>query len=177
MSIRICAIAAGVAGATLWSGIAAAEDLPTRKPGLWESSMKAGKDGDPAMTAKQCVDATTDKAMLMGTAKGLCDFKWQRAARDRIETEATCRMGPVIVTGKGVITGDFNSSLRIETTATTTASADAMPAGAPRIAIPTQTQTTVMEARWLGPCEPGQKPGDVIMPDGKVIPTAPNPPG
>jgi hypothetical protein len=34
-----------------------------------------------------------------------------------------------------------------------------------------------MEARWLGPCEPGQKPGDVIMPGGKVIPTAPNPPG
>ena len=28
----------------------------------------------------------------------------------------------------------------------------------------------VVEARRLGDCEAGQKPGDIIMPDGKVIP-------
>jgi hypothetical protein len=27
-----------------------------------------------------------------------------------------------------------------------------------------------MEARWIGPCEPGQQRGDMIMPDGKVMP-------
>jgi hypothetical protein len=27
----------------------------------------------------------------------------------------------------------------------------------------------VIEAKWLGPCEAGQKPGDLIMPDGKVM--------
>jgi hypothetical protein len=26
-----------------------------------------------------------------------------------------------------------------------------------------------MEARWVGPCKPGMKPGDMIMPNGQVI--------
>jgi len=25
--------------------------------------------------------------------------------------------------------------------------------------------TTVMDAKWLGPCKPGQAPGDIIVPE------------
>lgn len=25
--------------------------------------------------------------------------------------------------------------------------------------------TTVMDAKWLGPCKPGQTPGDIIVPE------------
>ena len=31
--------------------------------------------------------------------------------------------------------------------------------------VPRETAMTV-EAKWLGPCKPGQKPGDIVMPGG-----------
>ena len=39
---------------------AAAEDLPTRKAGLWEITTGMG---DRSVKMKQCVDAATDQAM------------------------------------------------------------------------------------------------------------------
>ena len=170
MSFRPFAFMAGLAVLALSPALAqAAEDLPSRKPGLWESSMKSSDSKMPGTVIKQCVDAETDKNALMGVSNGMCDLKWQRLSADRIETETNCKMGPVAATGKGVITGDFNSSIRVETTTTTIASGEAMPAGAPKLNIPSVTQTVVIEAKWLGPCEAGQKPGDLIMPDGKVM--------
>jgi hypothetical protein len=130
--------------------------------------MKSGDGKMPSTVVKQCVDAATDKAAMMGVANGMCDMKWKRVG-DRIETETNCKMGPIAASGKGVITGDFNSNIRVETTTTTTASGEGMPAGAPKPNIPPTTQTMVIEAKWLGPCEAGQKPGDIIMPDGKVM--------
>jgi hypothetical protein len=167
MSFNRFALVAGMAVAALFPALVQAEDLPARKPGLWESSMKS-PDGKPPMVVKQCIDAATDKS-LMGMTSGMCDLKWKRVGGDRIETETTCKMGPISASGKGVITGDFNSSVRVETTTTTTASGEGMPAGAPKLNIPPTTQTMVVEAKWLGPCEAGQKPGDMIMPDGKVM--------
>jgi hypothetical protein len=152
-----------------FSGWAAAEELPTRKPGLWESSMTSFDGRTQPMHFKQCVDATTDRNVLTGVAGGACDLKWHRVSEFRIETETACRMGQVMARGRGVVTGDFNSSLRIETTTTTTVSMEGMPPGMPRMNFPEQTQTMVIEARWIGPCEPGQKPGDMIMPDGRIM--------
>jgi hypothetical protein len=34
---------------------------------------------------------------------------------------------------------------------------------------PAKESKTKIEARYVGPCEAGQRPGDVIMPDGKVM--------
>jgi hypothetical protein len=146
-----------------------AEDMPSRKPGLWESSMKSTDARFPGTVMKQCVDAETDKAALMGVTSGMCDLKWKRITSDRIETETTCKMGPVAASGKAVIVGDFNSNIHVESTTTTIASGEGMPAGAPKLDIPPVTQTLVIDAKWLGPCEAGQKPGDIIMPDGKVM--------
>ncbi len=168
MSFKRFAVAAGMAAAALFPAVLQAEDLPARKPGLWESSMTSA-DGKPPMVLKQCIDAATDKS-LMGMTGGLCGMKWKRTGGDRIETETTCKMGPITAAGKGIIIGDFNSSVRVETTTTTTASGEGMPAGAPKLNIPPTTQNMVVEAKWLGPCEAGQKPGDIIMPDGKVMP-------
>jgi hypothetical protein len=76
---------------------------------------------------------------------------------------------PGLATGKGVVVGDFNSQLRIETTSTV--SMDDLPgAAAEALNLTREPQTMVIEARWIGPCEPGQQAGDMIMPDGKVMP-------
>jgi hypothetical protein len=166
MAFRQFALAAGVV--TLFSWVAlAAEELPTPRAGLWESRMISASAAVPATTVKQCMDGKIDLEGMLKAAGGMCDLTWKRVAADRIETETSCKFGPVSTKGKGVVIGDFNSRLRIETTATT--SMDGMPAGMPKLGLPTEPQTMVIEARWVGPCEPGQKPGDFIMPDGKVM--------
>jgi hypothetical protein len=101
------------------------------------------------------------------TTGGGCEVKWKRVASDRYETETNCKMGPVSAKGNGTISGDFSSKLKIETTIAV--STEAAPAGTPQAVLSKAPRTMAMEMRWIGPCEPGQKPGDSIMPDGKIL--------
>lgn len=154
-------IAAAVPGAAL-----AEEELPKPKAGLWESSIVSGTLPMMPGTYKQCMDGAIDMQSMMRATGGMCDLQWKRVADDRIETETSCKMGPISAKGNGVIVGDFNASLRIETT--TAVSMENMPA-ATKAALPYEKTSMVIETRWVGPCEPGQNPGDFIMPDGKVM--------
>ena len=185
MSVKSFAVTAMVAAASLSPAMAGAEDLPTRKAGLWESIITVGDGKTQPTTVKQCVDAETDKAALLGATTELCDMTWKRVGDDRIETETKCALGPIqasgkagapaglnatfSASGKGVIIGDFNANIRMETTTTTTAWGDGEAEGAPKQNILTLTQTLLIETKWLGPCEAGQKPGDIITADGKVM--------
>ena len=54
------------------------------------------------------------------------------------------------------IVGDFNSGY----TVTSVTHSDKGPTGKPLDA------TTRIEAKWVGDCKPGQKPGDILMPGG-----------
>jgi hypothetical protein len=148
-------------------GAASAEEaLPKPKAGLWESSIVSGNVPMMPGSYKQCMDGNIDMQSMMRATGGMCDLQWKRVAEDRIETETSCKMGPISAKGNGVITGDFNAKLRIETT--TAVSMENMPAGA-RAALPNEKTNMVIETHWVGPCEPGQNPGDFIMPDGKVM--------
>lgn len=143
---------------------ASAETLPTRKPGLWESKTTSA-DGNA--TAKQCIDEKTDQlAQSAVGGLGTCSKNTLTKTSTGYTTESDCKIGPISATGKGTISGDFNSRIRIETTSVLT--------GIPNAKEPV-TKSMVIEATWLGPCEKGQSPGDIIMPDGKVVrmPTAP----
>lgn len=143
---------------------AAADTLPPRKPGLWES--KTDAEG-AAMTVKQCIDAKTDELAKSavsgpGGAGSTCSKSTTTRTAAGYETETACKIGAISTEGRGLITGDFDSAIRMEMTTTLT--------GIPGQAQP-MTRKTVIESRWLGPCEAGQKPGDIIMGDGKVIRT------
>jgi hypothetical protein len=163
MTFRRLAITAALA--SFCSPLAAAEDLPTIKAGLWETLFVSGGLVDGAPPVKQCMGAKVGlDSTLRGTGGG-CAVKWKRVASDRYETESNCQIGPIATKGKGVIRGDFSSKLNIETTTTM----EGAPAGVPQAALSKGPRTMVMEMRWLGPCGPGQQPGDSIMPDGKIM--------
>jgi hypothetical protein len=170
MAFRRLVLVAGMA-AGCCPAILLADELPAFKAGLWESRMASPDGSIPATTFKQCMDGKIDIEGMMRQTGGLCSMTWKRVG-DRIETESSCKMGSISSTGKGVVTGDFNSKLRIETTSVV--KMDNMPAGMPKLG-PTGPQSLVIEATWIGPCEAGQKPGDVIMPDGTPMqrPTLP----
>jgi hypothetical protein len=144
------ALAIGLTFAALCPASLLADSLPKPRAGLWEARLIS-----PAtqQVYKQCTDGKIDLGALLPGP--LCDLKWKRIADDRVETLVRCKHGSSSMEEKGLIIGDFNSKVRIETTNT--------PAGA------AQAMTTVIEARWIGPCGSGQKPGSAILSSGAAI--------
>ena len=142
----------------------AADQLPTRANGLWESTT-TGPDGKTS--AKQCVGEGTDAAAVAAFGGGkACAKNVVTKTADGWASESECAVGPVTAKSKGAFTGDFKTSVRteLETTLTGVPGQDA---ATPR--------KTVIEAKRLGDCEAGQNPGDIILSDGKVVRMPPKP--
>ena len=134
-----------------------AAELPLRKPGLWEMKMGA-QPPMPAMTMQHCTDAATDKAMSAGAspmAGDACAKNEVAKTSYGYTTDAICTIGGKTSTTHSEITGDFDSSYTVKVTS--------------KIDGSSRNDTTTIEAKWLGACKPGQKPGDVVMPGGMKI--------
>ena len=158
MMRRLLSLGLG-AGLLALSSPALAGDLPTRKAGLWE--MKIVKVGGlvPEMTMQHCTDATTDKEMnnsVSPLAKQICTRQDIQKTATGFVTDSVCSVAGVSMTTHAEIVGDFNSGYAV----TSTTHSDKGPTGKPLDA------TTRIEAKWLGECKPGQKPGDILMPGG-----------
>jgi hypothetical protein len=136
---------------------ALAEDLPLRKPGLWE--MKVVKTGSslPDITMQHCTDETTDKDMsntVSPMTKQVCSKQDVQKTASGYLTDSVCTVAGVSMTSHSEISGDFNSAYTVKTTAHIQHGDK-----------PVDTVTTI-EAKWLGACKADQKPGDVVMPGG-----------
>jgi Protein of unknown function (DUF3617) len=131
-----------------------AAELPARKPGLWEIQRSLGNRG--AQTIQQCIDAATDQMLQENAgpfAQGACGKRDVQRSADRVTIDSTCTIAGKTSTSHAVITGSFESAYSM----TVTAQGEALPGG----------KTTIsLEAKWLGPCQAGQRAGDVIMPGG-----------
>ena len=141
---------------------AQADELPTRKPGLWETQM-AGMAGAPAMTVKQCIDAKTDQlAQSTVQAGATCTKREIRKVAAGYELESSCTIGGIKAEGKGMITGDFVTKVSVDMTTTMS--------GMPGMAQPITTKMNIASTR-AGDCGAGQSPGDIILPNGQVVKT------
>jgi hypothetical protein len=160
---RAVRLIAGVAVASLAATLtASADELPTRKPGLWEIRMLDTATKAAGMTMQQCTDAATDKDLtsnLSPMAKQTCSRNDVRKTAAGYMTDAVCTVNGMSMTSHSDVTGDFNSAYTVQVTSKVSGT----PAGGPR-----ETTMTV-EAKWLGPCKPDQKPGDIVMPGGFKI--------
>lgn len=134
-----------------------AQSVPTRTPGLWETTTitNAGRT-----MAKECIDASTDRLVLQLTSVLTCRNTDFRRTADGYFAGAKCAAGGMTVDNKITVTGDFDQWARAE--ALTTMSS----AGEGGI---NRSFSTAIEARRLGECEEGQIPGDLILPNGKTV--------
>ncbi|MFD1702481.1 DUF3617 domain-containing protein [Methylopila henanensis] len=151
------AVRLAFAGLALAATPAFADRPPTRTPGLWETATitNAGRT-----MARECIDERTDRIVRQATSGVTCrndDFK--RTA-DGYAAGAICRSGGMSIDNKVEITGDFATFARVSTTT--------VMSGLPGEAGP-RTFTSAIEARRLGDCQPDQRPGDVILPNGTVV--------
>jgi hypothetical protein len=134
-----------------------ADAHPRRRPGLWEVRV-AGSDAVGLAPTRYCVGEQTDTAQAhldrRPGPRGSCSLGEFLRAGDAWVAESVCREGRSSVTSRAVASGDFETGYRIDTTVT-----HAAPGGTPR-----REEREAVVARWLGPCEPNQRPGDLVIP-------------
>jgi hypothetical protein len=138
---------------------ALADEMPSRKPGLWEVKMNVENLNAPGQVIQQCIDATTDQMMQSSASpnsQGACSKRDVQRSANSITIDSTCTVAGKTITAHSVITGSFDSAY----TMTVTSQGEAMPGG---------KMTMTMSAKWLGQCTADQKPGDMIMGNGRKI--------
>ncbi len=134
---------------------AAAADLPLRKSGLWD--IKLSIEGRPiAQSFQQCVDPETD-AIMQASASNIgsqsCSKRDIVKSGDRMTIDSVCNVAGKTATSHAVVTGSFDSAYSM----TVASQSDA------------GTINLTVAGKWLGPCEAGQKPGDLILPGGMKL--------
>jgi len=135
-------------------------DIPQRRAGLWEIKMAYEGRYMPSSRVRHCVDQRADKllnATLAGTRPELCSKQDIQKSDANMFIDSVCRMlaSSAIISSRAIVTGDFNEAYGMEIAMTTEY---------PLIpGIPSGAQLDMkVDARRLGDCEEGQKPGDVI---------------
>jgi hypothetical protein len=121
---------AACALALLAAPAARADEMPIRKPGLWE--MKTVKTGSmlPAMTMQHCTDETTDKEMSTAfspMSKEVCSKRDIQQRASGYVMDSVCSIAGVSMTTHSEITGDFDSAYTIKTTMHSDRAAAGMP--------------------------------------------------
>jgi len=146
----------------LLAGPAAAIDMPARKPGLWQLTMNfEGRSNMPAQTMKHCIDAETDKLMNSPNAsmgREQCSKQDVQRVGSTIVIDSVCQFANVTNVSHAVVSGDFNSAYTVQV--------DSKREGGPAAAA--GSSKMMIAAKYLGPCEAGQKPGDMII-DGMTM--------
>jgi len=128
---------------------------PKRKAGLWEQQMTTQ---GMQQTASLCVDPASEGEMAAFGQQMAKEIKCTQQAFNRrldgaLEFQSTCPMGDSgTVSSKGVVTGDFNSSYKMEMTSTTTGA---------RVEHMNGARQMTLVATWKGPCPADMKPGDI----------------
>jgi hypothetical protein len=155
--------ASGPAASTAPSGPLTAAQIPHRKPGLWRQTIAMDGAADTGPGTQLCVDETSEAKMSAFAQRmpgGVhCPApQFTRNLDGSMSFAQSCDMG---ASGKasttGVIKGDFNSGY--------TSVMDTQYSGSPVAAVNGDHKMTIT-ATWTGPCAPGQRGGDMIMPGG-----------
>ncbi len=159
-----CAAALLLAALTL---PAFAQDFPKLKPGLWEMERVAdpatAKSGRPMPSNRTtiCLDESVQRQMFemaSGAMKGACSRHDFKLTGNRMTGDVVCNIGGSRMHSKSVMVLDGNHAYRTEIDTTYD----------PPLMGQSHT-TTVMAARNVGPCKPGQRAGDLVLPNGQTM--------
>lgn len=133
---------------------AGADDLPARKPGLWEMTMTLGRT--PPHIVRYCLDTATDAEMRrFGEAQTVnrCSRHDVQRSGNTVTIEAVCNSGLSEVTTHSVTT--FLDDTGYSTVASSHFE--------PPMRVGLADSKTTQEAKWIGPCSADMQPGDMIV--------------
>jgi hypothetical protein len=138
-----------------------AQDYPKLKPGLWELNRLSDRPNDKGMRTSICLDESLQKDMWemgVGAMKGMCSKSDFRISGGKGSGEFVCNMGGSTMRSKSTmtLTGDTAYHTEVDTTFD------------PPLNGMAKTHST-LEARYLGSCRTGQRPGDMTLPNGQTM--------
>jgi hypothetical protein len=146
----------------LAAGLAQAQDVPKRKSGLWEVKRMSTRTDDQPRVFQMCVDQATDnpfQRLAEGMRSETCQIDKLSRDGDKLVVDATCKLRHKYTSKThAVVTGKFDSAYKIESKSTYDPPLVGVAVG-----------HAVLEAKWTGPCQADQRPGDIILPGGKKV--------
>ncbi|MBK9968717.1 MAG: DUF3617 family protein, partial [Holophagales bacterium] len=129
----------------LASAPAAAVDFPTRKDGIWETTMTM--NGGAPVVQKMCFTPEVEKKVQAAKAEACSRYQVRKEKATWI-VESTCSVLGKVISGRTVTSGDFSSRIRADVVST----------------FPDGTKNTMtLDARWLRPCGPNDEPGSIVQ--------------
>lgn len=108
-----------------------------------------------------CIDKTIGREMMqMGSSmqKEMCSKNEMSREGNKLHMHSVCKFGETRATTKGTAVFSGDTGYRMETNSSYSPPLMGM-----------REAKTLIEAKWLGPCKPGQKPGDVTLGNGMTI--------
>ncbi|MGC3965040.1 MAG: DUF3617 family protein [Rhodocyclaceae bacterium] len=136
-----------------------ADDLPKRKPGLWEVNTQIQQMSQPIGPIQQCVDASTDELWHeRGLNRGECSKPAFSRSGNTLSFKSVCKGRDTTATSEGIFTGDMNTAYHGEV----------ITRFDPPVRGQSETKVTI-DAKWIGACPAGMKPGEMHMPRGITI--------
>ena len=158
--VRIAnALAIGCFGLAVTSAFGA--ELPVLKSGLWELSRSTSQAPETKRMTTMCLDESVQAEMRdfgLGMAKELCSKSDRRVEGNQLTIDAVCKLGVTTMTAHSVMTFSGNTAYHTEGTATY---------DPPMLNI--SKQNSSIDAKWVGACPAGQKPGDMTLESGQTI--------
>lgn len=143
------------------AGTVSAAEPPVLKAGLWEVARSSDTQPSEKHITTMCLDDSVQAEMRefgMGMAKEMCSQTDRQAEGNRMTVTATCKLGSTTMKTKSVMVFNGNVSYHTEGTATYD----------PPFMNMTQSKST-LDGKWVGPCKPGQQPGDITTETGQTL--------
>jgi len=151
---------AGLCSLALACGALAAEP-PVLKSGLWEVARSGSQQPERKSLTTMCLDESVQAQMRefgMGATKEMCSQNDRSVEGNRMTMTATCTLGQTTMKSSSVMTFNGNTAYHMDSSATYD----------PPMMNMTESKTSV-DAKWVGPCKPGQQAGDVTLENGQTI--------
>jgi hypothetical protein len=149
----LTAVAVCCAAVLALASPAGAEDAPKRKPGLWRQTVSTSGLAVPPQSMSMCTDQSSDELIVRRAGSSeQCSQQSVRRQGNAFVVTAVCKDGDTTVRTHGTFTGDFSSHYSGEMRTSF---------DPPMRGVKEMSQR--IDARWIGPCQPGQKPGDVTL--------------
>jgi Protein of unknown function (DUF3617) len=156
INTKIIAMAAAglLAGA---AGVSTAQSMPKVKAGMWENTVMsdaAGSKGKGEPTkSTMCIDDTVMEQMMkmgQGMAQAMCSKNTNQVSGNKLTGSVECKMGSSTINSTSVTTFNGDTSYRTETKSVYTPPLYGL-----------KENVSVTEAKYVGACKAGMKPGDI----------------
>jgi hypothetical protein len=141
---------------------AGADELPIRKPGLWEIRIKLTGGAAPTAMMRHCTDESVDRrmsTMFNPLSPPPCTKSAVQKEGDHYIITSSCTADDKMIRIHSDVSGDFASAYTVVTETRTQDDPDSDPT----------LSSMTLEGKYAGNCKFGQKPGDVVMAGGMKV--------